>query len=175
MDDFVSKPVHPERLRVTIERLLGRTATAEEPAPVGDAAGVGPAKAKNEQGRSWGARWRVAGMSGRQGPAPVLDRADLSARFADDEQLCADLLRLFRRDALAAIASLREAGEAGDLEALEREAHSLKGAAAYVSARALQRCAEEVERCAQEGAADAIGPLLEQLAAELARLDTEVP
>jgi signal transduction histidine kinase/CheY-like chemotaxis protein/HPt (histidine-containing phosphotransfer) domain-containing protein len=136
MNDFVSKPVHPERLRAKIERHLGRDGGSENPAAIGE---------------------------GPEPDAPVLDVAELLARFDGDAALCKDLLRIFLRDAPGAVRALREARAAGDREALGREAHALRGAAAYVAARAVASCVQAVERCAAQGALDSVDPLLDTL------------
>ena len=61
------------------------------------------------------------------------------------------LLRKFAGSKLGTVIAVRDALEAGDLSAAEREVHSLKGAAAALGAVALSEAASDVEAALKAG------------------------
>lgn len=117
----------------------------------------GPGGARSAQDRSGGA-------------LPAVDRRDLLARLNGDAALASDLLRLFVDESEPLVARIREALARGDLPAVAREAHSLKGAAAYVSAVASRLIAGTLEAAARRDQADAVRELIEPLEQALRRV-----
>jgi HPt (histidine-containing phosphotransfer) domain-containing protein len=95
-----------------------------------------------------------------------------------DRHFLASLVETFRTDCASYLDAIREAVEAGDAEALCRQAHGLKGAAANMQAEAVQRAAQQLEELGRaedleqasealdqlEGAVDRIMPVLKALA-----------
>jgi HPt (histidine-containing phosphotransfer) domain-containing protein len=61
-----------------------------------------------------------------------------------------DLITLFVSTTEASIAALKRGIAQGDLEACRKEAHALKGAAASVTARAIQDAAARIETCLRD-------------------------
>ena len=77
-------------------------------------------------------------------------------RFLEDEDqpnVVTELLTLFIEHAPPKLQALRDAAAAGDLAALKRAAHSLKGSSANVGARGMQQICEQLEH---EVTADAL-------------------
>jgi CheY-like chemotaxis protein len=119
MDGYVSKPIHPAALFTEIDRCLSGREGSKK---MGD---------QIEQ-------------SGDQ-----LDRASLLERVEGDQELLVEMVHLFRQDAPNLLAALSDALERGDMAVLERTAHSLKGAAGNLSAKAVAAAAQQLEKDAK--------------------------
>jgi HPt (histidine-containing phosphotransfer) domain-containing protein len=68
------------------------------------------------------------------------------------------------------IEALRGQLESGDMAAAERQAHTIKGAAASVGGTALREAAFEMEKAARAGNRDAVTALMPELEKQFARL-----
>ena len=107
MDDYLAKPVDAERLLATVSRWAGRSGGVPLPAPA-------PPPRERE-------------------PSPVVDAAKLAElREIMGESDLNTLLSTFFRDTPVHLRRLHKACEFADLETVEREAHTLKGAAGSV-------------------------------------------
>jgi PAS domain S-box-containing protein len=144
MDAYVPKPFRPEELFVAVEQLAGYD-------PPGDAA-AGPEAEEVED------------------TVVVFDRAEAMAQFGDDPSFLAEIINIF----LDEVDELRVAGEAalaaGDLEALAKVAHRLKGASGQMTAEQARQSAYEVEMAAKSGAAAGVEDLWNNLTSALARV-----
>ena len=78
--------------------------------------------------------------------APLLDLPTLHARYPGNPTLVHELQNVFIATTEASLAALAQAIDAEDAKAVRREAHALKGAAASVTATAIQHGAAEIER-----------------------------
>jgi HPt (histidine-containing phosphotransfer) domain-containing protein len=78
-----------------------------------------------------------------------IDRTAALSHVDGDEELLAELIALFRTDTPCRMAHLHMALQAGDLTVGEREAHSLKSAAAYIGASAVSSVAAAIEDAAR--------------------------
>ncbi len=107
MDDYLAKPVDAERLLATVSRWAGRSGGMPLPTPV-------PLPKERE-------------------PSLVVDAAKLAElREIMGESDLNTLLSTFFRDTPVHLRRLHKACETADLETIEREAHTLKGAAGSV-------------------------------------------
>jgi CheY-like chemotaxis protein/HPt (histidine-containing phosphotransfer) domain-containing protein len=92
-----------------------------------------------------------------RGVDPTLPQAfdveEMSQRLGDDEELIADVIRLFLEDCPVRLGSIRSAVEARDVERLRAAAHALKGSASNLSARGVVAAARALE--AVDGTTDA--------------------
>jgi len=104
------------------------------------------------------------------GQSVVIDRPKLLERLSGDELLLAEVLGEFFGAGLPLVASLRTALEHGDLVELERQAYTLKGAAANVSAEAIRGLCHKVEGAAREGQVEQAATLVDRIEHELDRL-----
>ncbi|MDY6909720.1 MAG: response regulator [Thermodesulfobacteriota bacterium] len=131
MNDYVAKPVQPDELMAAIQRQSRHRApdpgAGEPAAPTGSV----PDSRK------------------------ILDWESLVLRLGGDVELAQDILVGFIEDAPKQMAALRAALEAGDAEALRRNAHTLKGSSANVSATALQDAAFAMESAGVRGDGEA--------------------
>ncbi|OYY57963.1 MAG: histidine kinase [Hydrogenophilales bacterium 28-61-11] len=84
-------------------------------------------------------------------PAPQLDLSALHARYPGNPVLVNDLSNLFISTTETSLATLKRALEQGDVETCCKEAHALKGAAASVTAYAVQNAAARIENCLRDG------------------------
>ena len=100
-------------------------------------------------------------------PAEQIDRASLLERVEGDRELLAEMIHLFEQDAPKLLAAMREALDRGDMAVLERSAHSLKGAAGNLSAKATGAAALRLET-------DARNQDAESAAASLAEVERSV-
>ena len=126
MDDYISKPLDPERLINVIEANLRRP---EERPPAGSPA----------------APERPAAV-----PTVPIDLAAMCRRFESKRTVIESILRKFETEAPRMLDEIEQSLKAEDFETASRTAHSLKGAASYLSAEHLRKTAAELEALATE-------------------------
>jgi len=119
MDDYLAKPVEPESLDRILEKWLCRKLCAS-----------------------------AASQAKEAGDAAVFDSAALLKRLTGKQALADKIVQAFLEAAPAQLASLRLRLAERDGAAARREAHTLKGAAATVSAPALRGLALQAEQAA---------------------------
>jgi len=86
-------------------------------------------------------------------------------------KLVGQMLEIFFRNAPQRIASARQGQRDGDLEAVERGAHSLKSSAGNVGALALMAVSGKIESLAERGRWEGIPELLDELEAAYLRVE----
>ena len=136
MDDYVSKPVDPGKLRSALERALRH-----------DAAGAAE-------------RPPLSGPAG--GDDRVWDGATFLRAVGDDVEFACEALQVFIDSSIANLDALQRAAP-HDAAAAARLAHALKGAAANVAARWVAAVAERIETAARSGSG--VGALVDELRA----------
>jgi signal transduction histidine kinase/DNA-binding response OmpR family regulator len=120
-------------------------------------------------------------LPGDAGPeAAPFDPARLEASAGDDPAFRQELVSLFLREGDLTLVILDGLISQGAAQQVERQAHSLKGACAYMGAEPLSALCEELQRCGREGHLDEARTLLAQARQEYARLrqqllDTAAP
>lgn len=96
---------------------------------------------------------------------------DLGEAQVDGEpDLIVELIDLYAEDAPRRLAAIRSAWAAGDLAALRRAAHCLKGSSASLGARPVETLCEKLEQLPGKELLQEGGLLLASLARELARV-----
>jgi len=103
-------------------------------------------------------------------PAGAVDRAHLLARLGGDEELMADVIRLFLDDCPNVLASIKRAVDQRDTAAIRSAAHALKGASGNLAAAGLTDAAATLERIGAEGRLEAIDAGWRRVEAEAALL-----
>jgi len=88
--------------------------------------------------------------------SPIFDRAGMMARLMDDEDLARTVAECFLEDIPRQIEALRGFLGPGDAQGAERQAHSIKGAAANVGGERLREVAFEMEKAGKTGALDVV-------------------
>jgi two-component system, sensor histidine kinase and response regulator len=119
MDGYISKPIHPNGLFAEIERCLGATERSS-------ALTQNPQESREQ-----------------------IDRVSLLERVEGDQELLTEMIHLFQEDAPHLLAAMRDALQRGDMDVLERSAHSLKGAVSNLSAKATAAAALQLEKDAK--------------------------
>ena len=154
MNDYVTKPIEPGALAAVLERWLPGKASEDAHAseiksalpvtPVGDKAG--------------------------SGTTAVFDRAALMQRLMDDEELAQMVIAGFLEDITQQIQILKDFLETGNVSGAERQAHTIKGASANLSAETLRAVAFELEKHGKNGSLPAIRNGIGELEAQFERL-----
>jgi HPt (histidine-containing phosphotransfer) domain-containing protein len=82
---------------------------------------------------------------------PVLDVEQMRAQLGDDEELVADVIRLYLDDYPGRVAAIASAIQAGDSGRLRGAAHALKGSAGAISASRVVDAARALEAIGEAG------------------------
>jgi PAS domain S-box-containing protein len=148
MDDYVTKPIDADELIERLEASQLKPAMRELAPPLAQAA---PA-----------------------GRAPAFDFDSALKRTRGKLTLLKQLAHLFLEDMPNALADLQLAIDAGDMRAIERLAHRLRGAAFTVSAEPLAEAANQLEQIGKNQELDRVQEAASQLQARAAELVTEL-
>jgi signal transduction histidine kinase/HPt (histidine-containing phosphotransfer) domain-containing protein len=144
MDDYISKPVRVEELMAALERCRS------EGEGVDDSSTTSPTEP--------------------QSTAAVIDPVVLEkfrAIMGDDAPMfLSELIAAFQMDAVDLLAEMRRGVEEGNVEAVRRTAHTLKGSSATLGAMGLSALCRELEGTASEG-------VLEGAMEKVARVEAE--
>ncbi len=159
MDDYLSKPLEPDRLIEVLDRHLPKRRTlvaAVSQKPADQAPPETKAGAANEED---------------QPPAfaPPFDVEGLLKRWGMDRAFVTSLIGMFQKSAPADFEQLERDVAAGAVEEATRRAHSLKGAASYVAASRVRELAARLETMGRAGDLSGAAPCLAELHAELER------
>ena len=150
MNDYLSKPIQPDKLSAVLARWMRRGDDPRAEPGVGEGEVVTPMAAA---------------------PGTVVYDPDMLLSLLDgDREAADDILAEYLADAPRQLDSLREALAGDDADTARRTAHTLKGASANVGAEALREAAYDVERSAAAGELGAAHALAERAAKELERL-----
>jgi CheY-like chemotaxis protein len=136
MDDYLTKPIQPEELAETIARWISL-------------------------GSPDGKQYHAQAIQGEE--RVIFDRAFLLNRLNGDEEIVGEIMEIFLQDVPQQIVFLQEAIAKGDGILAERQAHSIKGAAANVGATTLQEVAYQIERTARGGQLNGAAKLVETI------------
>ncbi len=131
MDDYLSKPIDPQKLLEKIERWAAPVEQATQPA-----------------GRAEGAKSDALAESPGRVP---MDLAEATARAMGDRTFLGNILQEFLKRAPDHVASMKVALSQGDAEALKQHAHTLKGSAANLSAGDVSAAASRLEAMGRAG------------------------
>lgn len=134
MDDYVPKPIDPERLKSTLLRWLRREAKADAPSD-------GPSPIADPG-------------------APVLDRSTIEQlETAISRSGVVDLVQLFLETTIERLEALDQAIATGDLGAVRSEAHDLKSTSGNLGASRLWAQARAIEAAAKSQGIDVVRDL----------------
>jgi PAS domain S-box-containing protein len=154
MNDYVSKPVTPGVLAGVLEKWL--------PKPV-------------DSGRNIKAVLKPPPrVPEKEEPLVVWDKSKILERLMDDEDLVTTIMEGFLGDIPVQIEKLEQCLRKGDCKGGERQAHTIKGAAANVGGGALQNIARDVEKECMDGNLEEALLKLEELKRRFERLSEDV-
>jgi len=106
--------------------------------------------------------------------APLLDREGALKRLQDDTEFLETLYNAFLEDLPNKLAALDKAVTDGQIQIVQRTAHSLKGASATVGTPALREAALEMEIAARDRDAKKVGALYAELKVLAGRTSLEM-
>jgi PAS domain S-box-containing protein len=150
MNDYVTKPVSPQALAEALDKWLPKDVKTADSKP----------KASGKSPR----------ISNPEAQSPVFDKAGMMARLMDDDDLARMVIEGFLEDIPQQIAVLKGFLESKDPVGTERQAHTIKGAAANVGGERLREAAFDMEKAARAENLSAAGRLLAELEAQFDRL-----
>ncbi len=104
----------------------------------------------------------------------IWDRASMVNRMMGDEEMVEIIIRGFLADMPRQIESLRVYLEAGDVEGVERQVHTIKGASANVGGEALRALATELEQTGKAGDLESVKSRLDELDAGFEELNQTI-
>jgi two-component system, sensor histidine kinase and response regulator len=154
MNDFMIKPIHPERLYTTVARWLG----VSRGAPTSPASGAAPGAA---QGSSPGASNEV-------------DLSILSRTVGDDPQKLRRYADLFVSTMRDSIDELEAALGHENLPMLADLGHRLKSSSAMVGAHGLARLCESLEGCRRDETIDEARAIVTRIPILLGHVSAEI-
>ncbi len=102
---------------------------------------------------------------------PPMDFKKALEEFDDDREFLTELLEGFQKNVRSQIESIRQAIADGDAETIWREAHSIKGGAANLTAKPLSECALGLEQMGKKGQLEGSADILSKLENEMNRLE----
>jgi CheY-like chemotaxis protein len=155
MDDYLSKPVQVKELHAALIR-CGEWARGRSGAP--RSAEVGTPSSKSEPASPPSAKPVSADIID---PSMLADLKQMGVGSGAD--VISDLLNLFRADVPPLLDSLKAAVAAGDAQRLKESAHSLKGGAANLGAKAMAALCFELEKKGREGTVDGAAERLPEI------------
>ncbi len=148
MNDYVSKPVCPHTLAKVLQKWL-------PPNKVNSTYCISyetnPESLKKEE------------------TIPIFDKEALIDRLMNDENLIQIVIKGFLDDIPKQIDNLRQYLDLGDVKNVERQAHTIKGAASNVGGEALRAEAFKVEKAAKAGNMEFVAEHINQLEYDFAR------
>ena len=181
MDGYLSKPVSGQRIAEAIEQVLARPRPPQAPGHRGEHP---PAAAADVRADASGPP--AVGPPPGQTPAPtaaadapaettpVIDQPTLLGRCLRRPDIAARVLDTFRQTVPALAEAIEQCLRAGQTEQAGRHAHTLKGAAANISAEPLREVAARLERLGKAGAEAAALSALPELELQLHRCLDEI-
>lgn len=131
MNSYLSKPVDPLLLEVTLSRLLKQQAETTFQHAVEETI-IDEVSSPNELSSD----------------TPLIDIDGFSKRLMDDRALAEQIIGDFLLDLPGKIQDIDLAIDSGDMELIQKSAHKLKGIAGNVSAQQLQESASRLEQAA---------------------------
>ena len=147
MDDYISKPIKPDTLKVTLERWVSQPGTAEES--------------------------RVQSLESRvQPPTPAFDLEEVLAWVEGDRELLSEMAALFLQECPKLHSNIQTAVLHHDATALEHAAHRLKGSVGNFAALGVFEAARQLERMGRQGDLTHASAALATLETELSRLQS---
>ena len=144
MNDYVSKPVSRQALAEALSKWLPHDPDEGQMGKDDRCPGA-------EESPGTAAPLSPAATLAIDPATPIFDRAGMMARLMDDEELIRLVVENFLEETPGQMASLKAYLEAGEAPGAERQAHTLRGAAANVGGERLRAMAFEIESAARAG------------------------
>jgi CheY-like chemotaxis protein/HPt (histidine-containing phosphotransfer) domain-containing protein len=175
MDDFISKPVRLEAVSEVLQRwAVARTAGSSEPTSAGTKTAPSPEPVDGSGSDRAGSDRAGSDRAGsdRAGSDP-LDRTQIELLLSLDGgegETLGEIVEQYLTHGEKGLHELRRVLSAGDVESLERAAHTLKGASANVGASAMVELCAALETTARAKELSEANGLMERADREFARV-----
>jgi signal transduction histidine kinase/CheY-like chemotaxis protein/HPt (histidine-containing phosphotransfer) domain-containing protein len=164
MNDYLSKPVNPDRLQAVLQRWLAQGLQFDQPP------GIDPLPAGSP-----GSSAPAGTSAAQQDTAALFDYpAVLEEMMMGDAQLMAEILVDLGQNLPQLLQQLQQAQAQGDAPALKAQAHKLKGAAGNIGAHGFCDLVKRLEQAAGQGQLEDTQGLLQQLEPLLEQLLREI-
>jgi two-component system sensor histidine kinase/response regulator len=176
MNDHISKPIHPNLLFDTVARYYHAAASTPAISTMTASGSEIMATASVTPARRAAPAQERSAMANALPEVEGLDTADGLLRVAGNKNLYLKLLRQFVASEHDAPARIRERLASHDRAAAERMAHTVKGVAGNLGAKAVQSAAADLEHAVNKGKpaealcdqlANVLSPLIAELRAAL--------
>lgn len=169
MNGYIPKPVEPHAMAEVLAEWLPIEGHGEDK--------VAPTQSQNLVDKTWKFDQYVQKRSAsfvKKGTPVVFDKASLLERLMDDEELARKIIAGFLEDMPRQLAVLFSYIDAGDLRAVERQAHTMKSAAANVGGELLCEAAVVLEKAAQAGDMNAVRSIMTDVQTQFEALQKEM-
>ena len=123
MDDYITKPVHPKKLYHVIEKWLNEPEETQEAEIIHESSPEGH----------------------------IFDKNSFLDRLLGDEDLAKEIIKGFIEDSQCQVETIKQAFDNKDTNMIHHKAHSLKGAAANISATAFKDLVHQIEIAGKTG------------------------
>jgi signal transduction histidine kinase/CheY-like chemotaxis protein/HPt (histidine-containing phosphotransfer) domain-containing protein len=157
-DAYLAKPARPAEIVALLDKLV----------PLARPAGAGDPDRQAQAQQPV-----VAALSAALEELLIFDAPDLIERLGGHQEMVARFVAMFTGVAHGYLEELRGAVERGDIEQIRIHAHTIKGAAANISAWRIRQIADTLETLAREGRREGASLLLLNLEAGLAQFVEE--
>lgn len=147
MDDYIAKPIRKKNLLALIEKWVAFIKQHR----MGGHPPVSCPPRKEEPGPSLAVETRECESPDESAGKPPLDWKQALEEFLGKKELLLKVVEEFRENVRTQINLMHQALTQGDADRIAREAHSIKGGAANLTAEDLASAAREVERAARNG------------------------
>jgi signal transduction histidine kinase/DNA-binding response OmpR family regulator/HPt (histidine-containing phosphotransfer) domain-containing protein len=180
MDGYLSKPIEPVQLVAALNSALSAGSVTSEP-PVSSPVRSGPEQCKETHGQDPHAtEAHVQGLGTADGDAHAsdgcpFDLASALSRCMGKQDSLERILQKFKDKALKDLQELSSHVQAADAQKIAFVAHSLKGAAASVSAEAVRQAACDLEQIAKAADFLRMEACMQALSEEIARCVDYLP
>jgi PAS domain S-box-containing protein len=152
MDDYITKPVSPEKLSRAIQKWsLSKELPAPNPPPSDQKKSEFISEQKN-----------------------VFNKSGLLERLEGDEEFLNEIVQVYINDSVNNIILLKEALETEDAEKISRHGHTLKGASANICAGRMQQIACEIETAGNSGDLKLASILVDKIEKEYETFKTDI-
>ncbi|MFO7801720.1 MAG: response regulator [Desulfovermiculus sp.] len=155
MDDYISKPIKPEKLAELLQKYLQEPALSKEDGSPQQGSQSAPAEAAPET-------------------EEIFQEAELLARVGDDQDVMREILEEVLSDVPNRLESLKKAAQDGDAREVRSFAHSIKGMAGNISAPRVRETASKLETLAANQDLSGMEELIWELESEFELLKTEL-
>jgi PAS domain S-box-containing protein len=161
MDDYISKPIEPQEMLDKISEWIKSMFKMQIPEP------QKKERVKKAPGKKDVASEEKEGLKERMSKAQPVDMKSAMTRFADDRAFFKEMVDEFLNYVPEQIDALRDAAVSKDAEGVQKNAHSIKGAAGNLSATRVQLLAQTIENRGRNDDISDISTMIDELQSEI--------